>query len=43
MGFTWEADCHLYLRRSRSLALQLGSSGLWKKQVGDELQRKYIG
>ena len=43
MGFTWEADCHLYLRRSRSLALQLGSSGLWKKQVGDELQRKFIG
>ena len=24
MGFTWEADCHLFLRRSRSLALLIG-------------------
>lgn len=42
MGFTWEADCHLYLRRSRTLALLIGSSGLWKKQVTSELQRKFV-
>ena len=42
MGFTWEADCHLYLRRSRSLALLIGSSGLWKKQVTRELERKFV-
>ncbi len=42
MGFTWEVDCHLYLRRSRTLALLIGSSGLWKKQVTSELQRKFV-
>ena len=42
MGFTWEADCHLYLRRSRTLALLIGSSGLWKKHVTSELQRKFV-
>lgn len=40
MGFTWEADCHLFLRRSRSLALVVGAAGLWKKQVTDEFERK---
>ena len=40
MGFTWEADCHLFLRRARSLALALGGPGLWKQQVTDEFERK---
>ncbi len=40
MGFTWEADCHLFLRRSRSLALLIGDLGMWKKQIADEFERK---
>jgi alkylation response protein AidB-like acyl-CoA dehydrogenase len=40
MGFTWEADCHLFLRRSRSLALLIGDLGMWKKQVTAEFERK---
>ncbi|WP_321916128.1 MULTISPECIES: acyl-CoA dehydrogenase family protein [unclassified Paraburkholderia] len=30
MGFTWELDCHLYLRRAGMLATQLGSVTYWK-------------
>jgi alkylation response protein AidB-like acyl-CoA dehydrogenase len=40
MGFTWEADCHLFLRRSRSLALLIGDLGMWKKQITVEFERK---
>ena len=40
MGFTWEADCHLYLRRSRSLALVIGDASLWKSQITNEFERK---
>ena len=40
MGFTWEADCHLFLRRSRSLALLIGDLGMWKKQITAEFERK---
>ena len=40
MGFTWEADCHLFLRRSRSLALLIGEAGMWKRRVTDALERK---
>ncbi|MGI9292866.1 MAG: acyl-CoA dehydrogenase family protein [Pseudomonadales bacterium] len=40
MGFTWEADCHLFLRRSRSLAVNLGGIGQWKRQITDELEQK---
>ena len=40
MGFTWEADCHLFLRRSRSLALVIGDVGMWKERVTAEFERK---
>ncbi|MBU6499593.1 MAG: acyl-CoA dehydrogenase, partial [Rhodospirillales bacterium] len=33
MGFTWEADCHLYYRRAACLALGLGSAGWWKDRL----------
>ena len=33
MGYTWEADCHLFFRRARLLALVLGGQSLW----GDRL------
>jgi alkylation response protein AidB-like acyl-CoA dehydrogenase len=33
MGFTWEMDCHLFYRRARLLAVQLGSSPHWKNRL----------
>jgi alkylation response protein AidB-like acyl-CoA dehydrogenase len=33
MGFTWEFDCHLYYRRAKLLALQLGSARRWKHEL----------
>ena len=33
MGYTWEVDCHLYLKRSRDLALRLGSLRQWKEKL----------
>ena len=39
MGFTWEMDCHLFLRRSASLAALLGSLPYWKEAVVAEWTR----
>jgi alkylation response protein AidB-like acyl-CoA dehydrogenase len=33
MGFTWEVDCHLHLRRSRQLALALGALPVWRERL----------
>ena len=30
MGFTWEFDCHLFYRRARALAVNLGGVGYWR-------------
>ncbi len=40
VGFTWEYDCHLYLRRAKLLALSLGPVGLWKDQLIDRLEAR---
>ena len=40
IGFTWEADCHLYYRRARLLALTTGSARYWKDRVVSELERR---
>lgn len=40
MGFTWEFDCHLYYRRSKHLALALGSGRRWKDQLIDRLETR---
>jgi acyl-CoA dehydrogenase len=32
-GVTWEANCHLYLRRARALSAAGGSSSFWKEQI----------
>ncbi len=37
MGFTWEFDCHLFYRRSKLLALLLGSETRWKGLLVDRL------
>jgi len=35
MGFTWQMDCHLYYRRAKTLAVQLGSAPHWKNRLVD--------
>ncbi len=40
VGFTWEYDCHLYLRRAKLLALSLGPVGLWKDRLVDRLEAR---
>ena len=37
IGFTWENDCHLYYRRARVLALELGSRRRWTNHLSEEL------
>jgi len=37
MGFTWESDCHLYYRRSKQLAGNLGSARHWRNRLIDRL------
>jgi alkylation response protein AidB-like acyl-CoA dehydrogenase len=38
MGFTWEADCHFYYKRSRQLGLALGPLRAWKDKLVTELE-----
>ncbi|MFC9786909.1 acyl-CoA dehydrogenase [Rhodococcus sp. NPDC127528] len=33
IGYTWEHDAHLYLRRAQSLRILLGSTASWKRRV----------
>jgi acyl-CoA dehydrogenase len=33
IGFTWEMDCHLHLRRARWLGQIIGSEHLWREQL----------
>jgi acyl-CoA dehydrogenase len=38
MGFTWEFDCHMYYRRAKLLALNLGSVARWKDKLITRLE-----
>jgi alkylation response protein AidB-like acyl-CoA dehydrogenase len=38
MGFTWEADCHFYYKRSKELGLALGPQRQWKDKLVNELE-----
>jgi alkylation response protein AidB-like acyl-CoA dehydrogenase len=38
MGFTWEADCHLFYKRSKELGLSLGPQRVWKDKLVTELE-----
>jgi acyl-CoA dehydrogenase len=33
VGFTWEYDCHLFYRRSKLLALTMGTLGEWRDKL----------
>ncbi|MEM1434257.1 MAG: acyl-CoA dehydrogenase family protein [Pseudomonadota bacterium] len=35
MGYTWEFDCQFYYRRSKLLAVTLGSEALWQQRLID--------
>ncbi|MFZ2178098.1 MAG: acyl-CoA dehydrogenase [Rhodococcus sp. (in: high G+C Gram-positive bacteria)] len=36
IGYTWEHDAHLYLRRAHTLRLLLGSTASWRRRVARE-------
>jgi alkylation response protein AidB-like acyl-CoA dehydrogenase len=38
IGFTWEADCHFYYKRSKQLGLALGPQRTWKDKLVSELE-----
>jgi alkylation response protein AidB-like acyl-CoA dehydrogenase len=38
MGFTWEADCHFFYKRSKELGLSLGPQRVWKDKLVTELE-----
>lgn len=40
MGFTWEFDCHFFYRRSRLLAVNLGSEASWKNRLITNIERE---
>jgi acyl-CoA dehydrogenase len=40
IGFTWDVDCHLYYRRSKQLALVLGSAPGWKHRLVELLEMR---
>lgn len=40
MGFTWEVDCHIHLRRARQLGLVLGGLPVWRERLVRRLERR---
>ncbi len=42
MGFTWEADCHLFYRRAKLLGLALGSERVWKEKLVTTLEQRNV-
>ena len=40
IGFTWDADPHLFYRRSRQLALVAGAPALWRERLVAQLERR---
>ena len=40
MGYTWDMDCHLFLRRARQQAVLLGHEHAWREQLAAELEKR---
>jgi alkylation response protein AidB-like acyl-CoA dehydrogenase len=38
MGFTWDVDCHLFYRRAKLLAVQIGAAAIWKEKLVKRLE-----
>lgn len=43
IGFTWEADCHLFYRRARHLGLVIGAPRDWKRRLVGALRQQVEG
>lgn len=43
IGFTWEADCHLFYRRARHLGLVIGAPRDWKRRLVGALRQQVNG
>ena len=43
MGITWEADCHMYFRRAKSLGLEIGGSLFWQERLMSQLEQQATG
>lgn len=41
IGYTWELDVHLYLRRARAGAVALGDAGYHRERIAKHLRAKY--
>jgi acyl-CoA dehydrogenase len=37
MGFTWDSDCHLFYRRAKQIAGNIGSARYWRDRLIDRL------
>ena len=42
IGFTWEANTQVHYRRSKLLALPLGSASRWKDRLVSELEKSNV-
>ena len=42
IGVTWEADCQLFYRRARHLALILGAPRAWKRRLFDRIEAREV-
>ncbi len=40
MGYTWDMDCHLFMRRARQQAVLLGHEFDWREQLAGALERR---
>lgn len=40
MGYTWEFDCHLYYRRARALAVNIGNKWQWEDKLITALENR---
>lgn len=40
MGYTWDMDCHLFMRRARQQAVLLGHEHAWREQLAAELEKR---
>ena len=40
MGYTWDMDCHLFMRRARQQAVLLGHEHAWREQLAAQLEKR---
>lgn len=40
IGYTWDTNCHLFMRRARQQAVLLGHEHTWREQLAAELEKR---